>query len=131
MTPHHEPLRGEALRTALAAIIARPVTELPTPDDTLANEQRRLNGRNAAHAQGRTVWAMARAMRTTAKVSTRSSTTFKPGFDHDAALAMAKGGASTSVIAEAFGVTRKSINRMLQARWPGRPKRRVVRSAAP
>ena len=45
---HHEPIQGAALRQALDLILARPVTELPTPDETQILEQRKAAGRVAA-----------------------------------------------------------------------------------
>ena len=45
---HHEPIEGAALRLALDLILARPVTELPTPDETQILEQRKAAGRVAA-----------------------------------------------------------------------------------
>lgn len=45
---HHEPIQGAALRRALDLILARPVTELPTPDETQILEQRKAAGRVAA-----------------------------------------------------------------------------------
>lgn len=44
----HEPVQGLALRRSLAEILARPVTELPTPDETQILEQRKAAGRVAA-----------------------------------------------------------------------------------
>jgi len=45
---HHEPIEGPALRRALDVILARPVVELPTPDETQILEQRKASGRIAA-----------------------------------------------------------------------------------
>lgn len=45
---HHEPLQGADLRRALAQILDRPVTALPTPEQTLGAEARAANGRAAA-----------------------------------------------------------------------------------
>ena len=45
---HHEPIQGPALRRALDVILARPVVELPTPDETQILEQRKASGRIAA-----------------------------------------------------------------------------------
>lgn len=44
----HEPVQGPALRRALDVILARPVVELPTPDETQILEQRKASGRIAA-----------------------------------------------------------------------------------
>lgn len=45
---HYEPIQGLALRQALAAIWDRPVTSLPTPEETLGHEARVANGRASA-----------------------------------------------------------------------------------
>lgn len=45
---HYEPIQGADLQRALAAIWDRPVTSLPSPEQTLANEARVANGRASA-----------------------------------------------------------------------------------
>jgi len=124
---YHEPLRGPDLRAALQAILARPVTDLPRPEQTEAQEAIKANGRKAA-AQLR---ASARAAAKGKARTGRGTCKGRPKFDHETALAKFKAGATPTQLATEYGVSTKSIHRTLNKLWPDRPKLTVRKQGAP
>lgn len=119
---HPEPLRGPDLRSALAAILARPITELPRPDRTEGKEAIKANGRKAAALMRAA--SKPKAPRKSYRVRTgRGTCKGRPKFDHAEALAKARDGVTPKLLAAEYGVSTKAIQRMLNKLWPDRPKR--------
>lgn len=133
-----EPLTGPALRSALAALRWRPVTEIEIvrPDSqepaTSTPRHRGTWSREAVVADirvGLSIVAIAAkhgcgrgTAQRIANEAKANNSKGRPKFDHEAAMQRAREGATPAQLAQEFGVSDRSIYNLLSREWPDRPK---------